>query len=44
MDANEVAEALELHKITDRPWHIQACSAKTGEGIDIGMNWMINKI
>ena len=25
-----------LTEVTSRPWHIQACSAKTGEGLDDG--------
>ncbi|KAF6039926.1 ARL3 [Bugula neritina] len=32
--ATEIAESLELTNIRDRPWHIQACSAMTGEGVE----------
>ena len=40
MTAVEVSQSLELFRITDRPWHIQACSALQGDGIDSGMNWL----
>jgi len=33
--ATEIAESLELTNIRDRPWHIQACSAMTGEGVEV---------
>ncbi|EDV20752.1 uncharacterized protein TRIADDRAFT_60721 [Trichoplax adhaerens] len=33
--ASEIAENLNLHKIRDRKWQIQACSATTGEGISV---------
>jgi len=25
-------------------WNIQACSAKTGEGLQDGMEWVVDKI
>lgn len=40
-DAEEISEGLNLVSITDRPWHIQACSAKTGEGLKDGMEWVM---
>lgn len=33
MGPDEVTEALNLHSIRDRTFHIQPCSAKTGEGL-----------
>ena len=42
MQPAEVCSNLELENIVDRPWHIQGCSAKTGEGVDYGMNWLTN--
>lgn len=39
MPADEIATALSLHGIRDRHWQIQPCSAKTGEGIQNGMEW-----
>mmetsp|Transcript_14072 Transcript_14072/g.23346 ORF Transcript_14072/g.23346 Transcript_14072/m.23346 type:complete len:187 (+) Transcript_14072:36-596(+) len=31
---------LELDKITDKPWHIAASNAITGEGLDEGISWL----
>ena len=33
-------QQLELDKITDKPWHIAASNALTGEGIDEGIVWL----
>ena len=44
MSAPDVSNGLELHNIVDRPWHIQGCSALTGDGIDFGMNWLTNMV
>mmetsp|Transcript_26095 Transcript_26095/g.61984 ORF Transcript_26095/g.61984 Transcript_26095/m.61984 type:complete len:182 (+) Transcript_26095:106-651(+) len=41
---DEVTEALALHNIRDRVWHIQPCSAKTGEGLTAGMEWLPSNI
>ena len=40
MQPADVANELDLSEITDRPWHIQGCSAKDGDGIDEGMDWL----
>ncbi|KAL2919029.1 ADP-ribosylation factor protein 3 [Polyrhizophydium stewartii] len=32
---------LNLNSIRDRTWHIQPCSAKTGDGVSEGMEWAI---
>lgn len=42
--ADEIAEKLELHTIKDRKWHIQGCIAKTGEGVQQGMEWSIKNV
>lgn len=42
--AKEIAETLNLHTIRGRQWQIQACSAKTGEGLEDGMKWMVKTI
>lgn len=34
--ASEIAEGLNLHTIRDRIWQIQACSALSGEGTQVG--------
>jgi len=41
MPAKELAETLNLHNIRDRKWQIQACSAKTGDGLQEGITWVI---
>eukprot|EP00937_MAST-01D_sp_MAST-1D-sp2_P002422 g2422.t1 len=43
-ESSAIADALNLHSIRDRPWHIQACSAKTGEGLQEGMEWTVSKV
>mmetsp|Transcript_37867 Transcript_37867/g.45655 ORF Transcript_37867/g.45655 Transcript_37867/m.45655 type:complete len:180 (-) Transcript_37867:368-907(-) len=38
---DELADKLNLGSIRDRPWQIQACSAKQGEGLKEGMEWIV---
>ena len=40
----EAAEALSLFNIKDRPWQIQACSAKTGNGLEPGLKWVVKQV
>ena len=28
-----------MSSVTDRKWQIQACSAKTGEGVQVSVHW-----
>jgi len=42
--ASKIAEGLNLHTIRDRSWHIQACSAVSGEGVKDGLNWISKNI
>lgn len=44
MPADEIANELELHRISDRLWSIMACSAKTGDNLQEGMQWLIETI
>jgi len=39
--AEDIAATLNLAAITDRTWTIQACSAKGGEGLQEGMEWLV---
>ncbi|XP_019892862.1 ADP-ribosylation factor-like protein 6 isoform X1 [Musca domestica] len=39
-----IASALELTSICDKPWHICCCSAKTGDGLEEGVQWLIQQI
>ena len=41
---SQVTEVLHLHDIRDRTWHIQHCSAKTSEGLENGMEWLVKNI
>lgn len=40
MKADEITIELELHGIRNRNWHIQDCSAITGDGVEEGLKWM----
>lgn len=40
----EISAALNLTNIRDRQWHIQACSAKTGDGLQQGIEWVIKTV
>ena len=42
--ADEVAEALSLFNIKDRPWQIRACSAKTRNGLEPGLKWVVKQV
>ncbi|KAG5498732.1 hypothetical protein JKF63_03020 [Porcisia hertigi] len=39
-DPQTVAEVLELSDYRDRRWHIQGCSAKSGDGLEKGIDWI----
>jgi ADP-ribosylation factor-like protein 3 len=41
-NASEIAELLQLTEQRTRKWHIQGCSAKTGEGLQEGVQWLLN--
>eukprot|EP00002_Diphylleia_rotans_P007430 TRINITY_DN1697_c0_g1_i2.p2 TRINITY_DN1697_c0_g1~~TRINITY_DN1697_c0_g1_i2.p2 ORF type:complete len:114 (+),score=25.78 TRINITY_DN1697_c0_g1_i2:504-845(+) len=36
----ECVQGLELDKLTDKPWHITASNALTGQGVEEGINWL----
>jgi|EP00669_Euglena_mutabilis_P006636 ADP-ribosylation factor-like protein 3 len=42
--ASDISERLNLPAIRDRKWQIQACSAKTGDGLEAAMTWAKNAI
>jgi ADP-ribosylation factor-like protein 6 len=37
----ETMQALELEKITDRPWHIAGCDALKGDGVEEATKWLV---
>jgi len=44
LSAEEISDGLNLASIRDRPWSIQACSAKDGEGLQDGMEWVMGNV
>ncbi|KAG1044072.1 hypothetical protein G6F46_011183 [Rhizopus delemar] len=44
LGAAKISEALGLSKLKDRQWHIQACSALTGEGLYEGLDWVVHQL
>mmetsp|Transcript_62639 Transcript_62639/g.149408 ORF Transcript_62639/g.149408 Transcript_62639/m.149408 type:complete len:191 (+) Transcript_62639:92-664(+) len=40
----EIVQALELEKITDRPWHLAPSNALKGEGLEDAMKWLVGAI
>eukprot|EP00906_Rhabdomonas_costata_P033349 RCo046994 len=44
ISSDEIAVAMDLHSIRDRKWQIQACSAKTGSGLNEAMEWALKTI
>lgn len=37
-------QSLDLASLRTHSWHTQACSAKTGAGIDEGLSWLIQDV
>lgn len=44
LEPSEVSEELDLNSIRDRKWNIQGCSAKTGDGLQDAMEWVVGEI
>lgn len=42
--AADVSASLNLSAIRDRKWQIQPCSAKTGEGLQDGIEWVMKEV
>ncbi|PNH11692.1 ADP-ribosylation factor-like protein 6 [Tetrabaena socialis] len=40
----EIAQALGLNDIKDRPWQIMPSNGLTGEGVDKGMDWLAERL
>lgn len=40
----EITQCLQLADIDDRAWTIHSCSAKTGKGIQEGMEWIVERL
>lgn len=44
LGSQEISETMQLHNVREREWTIQAASAKTGEGLQDGMEWLVKKV
>lgn len=44
LSPEDVSTALNLHSLRDRTWSIQKCSAKTGEGLNEGLEWAVKNL
>jgi len=44
MSELELVKALDLSSLKTHIWHIQACSAKTGENLKVGFDWLISEV
>ncbi|GAA0162559.1 G-protein [Lithospermum erythrorhizon] len=44
MPPAEITDVLSLHSIKNHDWHIQACSALTGDGLYDGLGWIAQKV
>lgn len=40
----EIAQALGLEDIKDRPWQIVPSNGLTGEGLDKGTDWLVERL
>ena len=40
----DIAELMQLPTLRDRPWQIQGCSAKTGSGLQEGLDWLVKNL
>ncbi|KYQ89640.1 ARF-like protein [Tieghemostelium lacteum] len=44
MTPTELTNLLALHTIKDHDYHIQACCALTGQGLEQGLDWLVSHI
>ena len=44
VEAKQLSEGLNLHLTRGRLWQIQACSARTGEGLQPAVEWLLQTI
>lgn len=40
----KIAAALGMEKIKDKPWHISSSNAITGQGLQEGVQWLVQQI
>lgn len=44
MTAAEITEKFNLSEVKNHNWQIQACSAKNGEGLKEGLDWLTDRL
>ena len=44
MDPDEITDALSLNTLRERTWILLPCSAKTGEGLQDAMEWIVEQV
>jgi ADP-ribosylation factor protein 1 len=44
LTAKEITDWLYLNRLKGRDWHVQPCSATTGEGLREGLDWLANAL
>ena len=44
MSSVKVSQTLGLERLMDKPWHICASNAVTGEGLHEGVEWLTGQI
>ena len=44
LSEQEISDQLGLNELRDRVWQILPCSAKTGEGLQEAMEWIVEQI
>ncbi|TNJ26720.1 ADP-ribosylation factor like protein 2a [Giardia muris] len=44
LSPSELCDKVGLWALRDRVWHIQGCSALTGEGLEEGIKWVLSKV
>ncbi|ODV90079.1 hypothetical protein CANCADRAFT_1812 [Tortispora caseinolytica NRRL Y-17796] len=44
MSGPQVSEALDLASISDRSWNVIACSAISGDGLNEGLDWLVDVV
>ncbi|RNF02398.1 ADP-ribosylation factor 3 [Trypanosoma rangeli] len=42
--AEDLITVLQLNEVQGRKWRVQSCSAKTGEGLDVGVAWVVEQL
>eukprot|EP01084_Bolivina_argentea_P018653 34697_1 len=44
LSVNQISNKLQLNKLNNRDWYIQGASAKTGDGLFEGLDWLSNNL